>query len=103
LPVAGTLTTRGGPVLFVTSGSGYRRDMTTTGIGSHVRVSDTVIGRGLVHTAEIASHKTFVATASLVELPAGEDQRVTVVPAAGTETSSDANDYYNVTAIELGR
>jgi len=99
LPATGKLVTKGGPVLVLASGSGFRPgDSTTTGLGTQIKVGETILGRTLVHSREVLSHKAFVSSATLTELPAGEHQ---VVVSALANTAHDFNDYFSVTAIEL--
>ena len=103
LPATATLTTTGGPLLVISSASAFRRPETTPGVGVQLTIGDTVVGRNLVQTREVSSHKTMVSSAALTEVPAGEGQVVRVAPLEGQATSADFNDYYNVTAIELRR
>lgn len=96
--ISGTFVTTGKRVLVTASGSGY-----ITGSGSQIGMSitiDTAIkGYAKSYSNEVLSHKAFT-TSSLVlpDLAAGTH---TVTLAAWNGTSTDFNDFFTVSFVEL--
>jgi len=100
LPMTGAITTTGGRLLLTVSGSGYR--VVTGGtIGFDVSIDGTPIGSLNGFANEIGSHKAVAARTLVIEgLIAGNH---TLAITAQPDTVTDANDYFNLTALELSK
>lgn len=91
-------TTGGGTLIVFASGSGYR--VPSGGIGMNVQVDGVTKGICKAFTNEASSHKAFTTNPIVVTgIAAGTTHTITVT--AWNSTSSDGNDYYNVTVLEL--
>jgi hypothetical protein len=91
-------TSGGGILLIFASGSGYAA---TAGqqIGMEIFVDGVIKGFAKSFTNEIASHKAFTANALLVSGVAAGSHTVGLV--AWNNTTTDGNDFFNVTVLEL--
>lgn len=100
LPITGALTTNGGHLIITVSGSAYRN--TTAGtIGFDITIDGTPVGVINGFTNEPGSHKTLPArTLVIQDLIAGNHE---VKITAQTDTMTDFNDYFHLTALELGK
>jgi hypothetical protein len=97
MPLTAPLSTSGGPVLLISSGSAVRAS--TGPLETMVRIGDTVALRSGVHAREAASHKALVASAGWIALPAGEH---TIRVAPGNEpTAAEHTDGFELAAIAL--
>jgi hypothetical protein len=103
LPQSGHFNSGGGSFLLFVSGSGF----SSTGaemIGVDVFLDFVPLGSVLVFTNESFSHKAFTANAIVVRgFPAGA-HTVTLsahTGSSGNPTSTDFNDFFNVTILEL--
>jgi hypothetical protein len=98
LPREGNFTANGGTMLFIVAGSGFS---TVAGrqIGMSVVVNGTNIGNARCFTNEASSHKTFSSVAMIASNVAAGQATVRLEALAGTST--DGNDFFNVTVIEL--
>jgi hypothetical protein len=101
LPVEGAYTSKGGMLIISASGSGYRNDTTTSGwIGMYVKVDGRIAGFASVYTNETNSHRAFVNDYIVVSgLPAG--QHTIRLEAMDGNTSTDSNDHFRVTVLEI--
>lgn len=98
LPLNGSVTTGGGRLLLTISGSGYRQETPGT-LGIDVTIDGTPMGSINAYTNEILSHKTLPARTLVIEGLIAGTHTVTLV--AQADTMTDANDYFNVTVVEL--
>jgi hypothetical protein len=99
LPLAGdTFTSHGGALTLNASGSGWSTNGSAL-IGMNVLVDGVVMGTSQVFTNEASSHKAFIPIS--VALPGvGSGAHVVVLqPLSGTTT--DFNDFFNVTVVEV--
>lgn len=84
----------GGMMMIFASGSGFG----SANIGMYVKVDGIQRGLARCYTNETSSHKSFVPVL-LVEGIAAGTHTLTLDPFTGTNT--DANDYFNVTIVEM--
>jgi hypothetical protein len=100
LATPATVTTTGGPLTLVVSGSGWRA--TSAGIiDVTVQFAGVTIGDLKVTTNETNSHKALPTKVfQVTPPPAAGTYAIGLLPVTGTTT--DSSDYFNVTAIELG-
>ena len=96
LPKQFNFNTNGGLVILFVSGSGWNPSSGLIGMSIKVDGSEKAKARGFSN--EVNSHKTFVPVQLVVALAAGQH---TVRLDALAGTSSDGNDFFNVTGIEL--
>lgn len=98
LPVNGAFTSGGGSLLLFVSGSGFS-NVGAQAIGLQILIDRIFHGIAQVFTNEAASHKSFVANATLVKsIPPGAHTLSLVALAA---TTTDFNDFFSVTILEL--
>jgi hypothetical protein len=90
--------TQGGVLLVFASGSGFRRQ-TDGQIGMEILLDGTLRGRARGFTNEPNSHKAFTVQALVVSgVSAGQH---TITLRSWNETSTDLNDFFTVTVLEL--
>lgn len=97
LPVMNTFTSSGRQVMFFLSGSGFANPAGVIEVA--LQLDSVTLGSMKVTTTEISSHKQMVPTVLLAQPAAGTH---TVKLTAATGTTTDFNDRFNVTAVELG-
>ena len=95
---SGSFTTRGQTLLVLASGSGFHASPGQL-IGMNIQVDGVTKGVSRVYTNEASSHKAFVMNPLLVTGIAAGAHTLSLT-ALGT-TSTDANDIFNATVIEL--
>jgi hypothetical protein len=101
LPRSGTFSSSGGLLVVFTGASGFRQTPGGT-MQVDVAIDGTVVGSLSSYTNETGSHKALVANPIIVTgLPAGS-HTVTLSAAPGANgPNTDANDYSQVTVLEL--
>ena len=100
LPASNTFTSSGRQVMVIVSGSGFRSAGNGAGLVEiPVQLDSVTIGSMKATTVETSSHKQAIPTVLLAQPAAGAH---TVTLTAATGTSTDFNDRFNVTVIELG-
>jgi hypothetical protein len=98
LPINGPFTSGGGSLLLFVSGSGFS-NVAAQAIGLQILIDGIFHGIAQVFTNEAASHRSFVANATLVKsIPPGAH---TLTLAAMPNTTTDFNDFFSVTILEL--
>jgi hypothetical protein len=99
LPKSGTMTksSASSKLLFQASGSAFNAGGATMIVD--VRVNGLTVGQLRAYSNEGSSHKTLVSNSMVVTGLAAGNHSVSLVAAAGTST--DLNDYFDVTAIEF--
>jgi len=98
LPVNGNFQSNvAGPVLLIVSGSGFSATPSTA-IGLSIAVDGTIRGISQFFANAASTHQTFPSTFLVLRLPPGP-HKVTI--AALANTSTDANDHYNVVTLQL--
>lgn len=98
LPVTGPFTSGGGSLLLFVSGSGFS-NVGAQAIGLQILIDGVFQGIAQVFTNEAASHKSFVANATLVAgIPPGAHMLTLV---AMPNTVTDFNDFFSATILEL--
>jgi hypothetical protein len=97
LPLAGVMATNGGQLVGFASGSGYSGSVNTK-IGMSVLMDGSSIGASQVFASEASSHRAFVSNA-LVTHPAAGSHTFSLAALAGTST--DSNDFFSLTVLEL--
>lgn len=103
LPMSGDLTTSGGRLLITVSGSAYRAATAGT-LGVDVSIDGIGVGAINGFTNEAASHKTLPSRSFIVQQGVGIGVGGgvhTLTLSAQPDTVTDANDYFNVTVLEL--
>jgi shikimate 5-dehydrogenase len=101
LPLTGSLTTTGGRLLITVSGSCYRGLAGPGTLGFDVTIDGTPVGALNGYTNEPGSHRTIPArTLVIPDLIAGNHE---IKLMAQAETSTDGNDYFHLTALELSK
>ena len=95
------LTTTGGTVLLIVSGSAWINGSSGI-IDLAVLFDGAIVGHLKVTTNESNSHKSFPTKVFRIAAPAAGPHNVGLAVGAGTSTTSDASDFFNVTAVELG-
>jgi hypothetical protein len=117
LPLERTFTSDGGTLVILASGSGYRSFGGADGpgrIGMYVRVNGSIRGRADGFADERGLHETFVDEYAVVEgLPAGthpirleavyddDDCETSDETASTICTTTNSNDFFTVTVVEL--
>ena len=96
LPKSIAFTSKGGPLLLIVSGSAY----TGTGgpFGATVQLDAATVGTLSAYSNETFSHKAFPTRVLRVAAPAGSH---TLVLLADATTTTDQNDPFSVTVVEL--
>ena len=98
LPINGPFTSGGGSLLLFVSGSGFS-NVAAQAIGLQILIDGIFHGIAQVFTNEAASHRSFVGNATLVKsIPPGAH---TLTLAAMPNTTTDFNDFFSVTILEL--
>jgi len=95
-PFQAKFKTRGGPIVIVASGSGYRGS--SGQVGMEVLVDGLVRGVARAFTNETGSHKAFVTSGIPVTGLGAATHTVSLQPLVTTTT--DANDFFTVTVFE---
>ena len=91
--------TRDGTILLLASGSGWSTDEGGL-IGMNILVNESLVGTSQVFTNEERSHKAFIPICvPLSGLTPGQPATVRLEALDGTTT--DYNDYFNVTVVEI--
>ncbi|MDD5091461.1 MAG: hypothetical protein PHQ23_11170 [Candidatus Wallbacteria bacterium] len=91
--------TGGGTLLIIASGSGYWNALGGAQIGMSVALDAVIKGYCKVYTNEASSHRAFTTNPIVATGIAAGNHTITV--ASWNGTASDANDFYNVTVLEL--
>lgn len=97
LPLSGTFTSGGGVLIIFASGSGWADSATQ--IGMEIKVNDVAKGQVKSFTNEAGSHKTFSSNPRIVTGISAGTHTLSLVALPNTRT--DANDFFNVTVLEL--
>lgn len=98
LPESATFASQGGRLVITASGSGFRGATAGT-IGMALAIDSVPIANVTGYTNETGSHKAFVPRQLVVSnITAGQH---TLTLTALADTSTDQNDYFNVTILEL--
>ena len=87
--------TGGGSLLIIASGSGWG----SGNIGMNIQLDTNVIGMARSFTNEGGSHKAFTCNPLVPRNVAAGSHTITLTALAGT--SSDGNDWFNVTVLEF--
>ncbi len=95
---SGSFTTRGQTLLVLAAGSGFHGSPGQL-IGMNIQIDGVNKGVSRVYTNEASSHKAFVMNPLLVTGIAAGAHTVSLTALAGTST--DGNDIFNATVIEL--
>jgi hypothetical protein len=98
LPKSGTFNSGGGTLMMICSGSGFTGG-TGGNIGMTIQLDGKDVGNTHCFTNEPGSHKTFTTHTAVVPNVAAGKHTVNLVALTGTST--DANDYFDVTVLEL--
>jgi hypothetical protein len=98
LPKSGTFNSGGGTLMMICSGSGFTGG-TGGNIGMTIQLDGKDVGNTHCFTNEPGSHKTFTTHTAVVSNVAAGKHTVNLVALTGTST--DANDYFDVTVLEL--
>jgi hypothetical protein len=98
--VSNAFTTNGGTLLIFASGSAYLPGVGQFGAYVYVDYQSTAYFAGYMFrfTNEAGSHKTLIPSSWPVKVPAGT-HTITIIP--WSNTTSDGNDYFFVTVLEL--
>jgi len=92
-------TSSGGTLLIFAGGSAWTRTLWST-IGANVVVDGSSVGSIKLATNEVNSHKALVSNVIVAPgLPAG--QHTIQLVALDGNTVTDANDYFDLTVVEL--
>jgi hypothetical protein len=97
LPLNSSFVSGGGVMILFASGSGW--GTAAVQIGMSVRVDNVQRGLCMSFTNEAGSHKAFVSNPIVINNLAAGNHTIQLVALAGTST--DFNDFYSVTVIEL--
>ncbi|WP_437627016.1 hypothetical protein [Sorangium sp. So ce1151] len=98
MPVSGTFQSSGGTLLVFASGSGMQHG-TPAVMGMAIKLDNTQVGSANAWSNVQSAHQRFVAESLVLQgIAAGSH---TIALASISNTSSDDNDYYSVTVLEL--
>lgn len=98
LPVSAAFSSQGGTLLIFASGSGWSADVARQ-IGMQIQIDSAIKGYAKSFTNETGSHKVFSANPLVVSGIAAGPHTLALVALASTST--DGNDFFNVTVLEL--
>jgi hypothetical protein len=98
LPKSGSFQSAGGQLLLTVTASAYKPPEMTGTLTISVQLDGSALGELKVYTNEPFSHKAFPGRSFLATAAAGAH---TVTLTAGAVTTSDVNDYFNVTVLEF--
>lgn len=98
LPLSATFTTNGGTVMITASGSGFSSPGSGV-IGMNVLVDGVNRGVSRTFTNEPSSHKAFVTTQIVISNLAAGSHALQLAALGGTST--DFNDFFDVSVLEL--
>lgn len=97
--MSGSFTSNGGTLVIFASGSGFALNCGGSQIiGMKIVVDGTQVGTAHSFTNEACSHKAFVSNALVVTGVGSGDHTLKLV---ALNTSTDFNDFYSVTVMEL--
>jgi hypothetical protein len=85
------------PLLLVVSGSAFSG--TTNTLSVTIQFDGAMVGQLTVYTNELSSHKAFPTRAITIPTPAAGAHTIGLLTTA--TTSTDVNDYFSVTVVEL--
>jgi hypothetical protein len=100
LPItSGKFTTGGGTLMIFASGSAYRSNFGT--IGMDIFIDDRYCGNAIVFTNEANSHKLIASNFITTGIPAGQHSATIKKFSDAPETTTDVNDHFSLTILEL--
>lgn len=100
LPKAIAFTSKGGPLLLVASGSAFSPGGQAS-ISVSLQLDAKTIGELRTFANEGGSHKAFPTRAFPVVAPSGTHTLNIIITPGNTVTSTDSNDFFSVTVVEL--
>jgi hypothetical protein len=99
LPVSGLFTSAGGRLIITVSGSAFRTAIGSGTLGFDVAIDGIKIGSINGFTNEPQSHRTLPTRTFVVQTVGAGNHTISL--AVQLDTVTDANDYFNITVVEL--